>query len=249
MSMQIQLTVKSLPVGIRNALAHVAYTKPTITVRGATETRLRAGDPANTSIAVRVDDNTSNAFHTRQAFRGAFGGRNGFNKPRAKSTPDQWDPDFDDDAKPVPENGAIVCACGRYATVTVRPELLAQLVAPGSHDASVARDAALDGNTAAVETLVARAVESSLPSLTSDEQAVVYAYCGLRSCDERKEIASKLAGAVDALVSRGLLKRASNGATAATPVAKAFYSVKRAECERSAARVTRPWALASEGAS
>lgn len=246
MSLQIQLTVKSLPLGIREALARCGYNRPTINVRGATEAHLVAGDPANTSSAHRVDDNATGSY---ARFVGAFGGRNGFNKPRAKSTPDQWDPDFDDDAKPVPENGAIVCACGRYATVTVRPELLAQLVAPGSHDASVARDAALDGNTAAVETLVARAVESSLPSLTSDEQAVVYAYCGLRSCDERKEIASKLAGAVDALVSRGLLKRASNGATAATPVAKAFYSVKRAECERSAARVTRPWALASEGAS
>jgi len=216
-----------------------------VTVNGAIEGTLVSGTQSDSAIAVRVDDVAVKSGHV---FYGRFGGNNGFNcRKNSPPIPEHWEPDFDQDAKPVPIGGAIVTACGRYAIVYVRPDMFASLVAPSSHDALVAHDASVDGDIESAVECAKRALASSLPTLTDDEKAVVYAYCGLRSCDTRKEIATKLSASVESLIERGLLKRSRNGATAATQLAQAVYTAKRHECERAGNRITYPDLFRNEG--
>lgn len=147
----------------------------------------------------------------------------------------------------VPPAGAIVRGhIDGYVTITVTPATFAKLVNPTSGDTLVAGDLALDGRTEDAATLAVRALEASLPSLTADEQAVVYAYCGLKSGNYRNEITVRCGAARDALAARGFLKVARNGATQATDAAKAYYASKRHECQNAGLRVTSPWLNRSE---
>ena len=182
-----------------------------------------SGSGANTAIALRIENLNVPILADSNCYRvhGQFGGRNGYNRPRVKTSPSQWDPDFDQDSKPVPPNGAIVCSSGeRFVYVTVTPATFATMVAPTSADAMVAGDAALEGRTDVAEGLAQAALASTLAALSDDECSVLYAHGCLKSF-ARKRLVDGRASALESLVSRGMIKRSSNGATQITTLGKA----------------------------
>ena len=220
-NLQTTVRVKTLPAGIQSALASCGYTRRDVDIRGKDSASLVSGSGANTAIAILV---TNNALPGK-IFHGQFGGCNGFNKPRAKTSLDQWDPDFDQDSKPVPPNGAIVCSSGgRFVYVTVTPATFASLVAPSSAETMVCADASAEGRSE-VNALAAAALASTLVALTDDECSVLYAHGCLKSGEYRKRLTKGRETAMNALVGRGLLKRSSNGATQITTSGKAMRTV------------------------
>lgn len=244
MTLQTELPIKTLPAGIRAALTHFQITRGTVRIEGRDVTRVSSYAHGHKIAAVAVCDDVH--YGPRHVFRGCFGGNNGYNKPTGLD----WDPDFSEVSHDVPAAGAILSGhIDGYVVVAVTPATFAKLVNPTSADTLIAGDAATDGRNEDATTLAARALEASLPSLTTDEQAVIYAYCGLKSGNYRNEITVKCGAARDALVARGFLKVARNGATQATDAAKAYYASKRNECQNAGLHATSPWLNRSEAQS
>jgi hypothetical protein len=157
--------------------------------------------------------------------RGVWGGNNGFNKPPADRA---WDPIFDDQPRDVPIGGAVlVGTVGRFCTIAVHPETFA--VRFTSHD--VVRDALLEGRI-----VDAAAVLAESHALTDEECAVLYVHKAYKSGEYRKRVVARYAGALDSCVSRGLIKRATNGACTITTAGKAMESTFRKRGEALAYR-------------
>jgi hypothetical protein len=102
--------------------------------------------------------------------------------------------DLDDAEYPIPSGVMVLkgdSGMRTWATLYVRPDEVAPLLPPAPAELSI------------------------------HEQAVLYAYGALKSCDYRKEMLAKVpAGVVDSMVELGYIKRSSNGAAQITTKGK-----------------------------
>lgn len=153
--------------------------------------------------------------------RGVWGGNNGFNKPPADVA---FDPVFDNTSRPVPVGGAIVVGTiGRYCNVYVHTQTFALRFT--RHE--VVRDALLEGRTAE-----AQAIQANEAELTDAECAILYAHGALKSGEYRKRVVTAFSAALEACISRGLIKRSANGACAITTQGKAMRDAWRNRGEK-----------------
>lgn len=213
--MMTTVTVKSLPRGLAAALRFMGHTKRDVKITAKEITCVLGGvSQTYTAANVLVPDLDNEASIVGR--RGVWGGNNGYNRAPADRT---WDPVFDQDGRyPVPVGGAIVVGLiGRWIDVMVHPETFARFVA---HE--VARDALLEGRTD-----LASAILASDTPLTDEECAILYAHKAFKSGDYRKRVITRLPDALETCVTRGLIKRASNGACTITTQGKALEDTWR----------------------
>jgi hypothetical protein len=206
-----------LAPAIQTALRQACFTKPDVRIEARTHVCIRgAAGQGQRALASLVED--MHDVNTVTTHVGSYGGANPF------TSRGDWDPDWDDTAKLVPVNGAIVTGTqGGYVTVTVHPLTLARMIAPTSYDTMVASDAAIDGNLTQAATIAHTAIEAALSAtqLTEEECYTLYTYGALKSGEYRQRALRGLSHVVENLIARGMLRRAANGATQITTLGKA----------------------------
>lgn len=235
------IEVKLLPNGIRIQVARVGHHRPVIQIQARSRTSIAscAGQGARGFAVMLADVNSpAEAFYGH----GSWGGSNAFTPPN----PIDGGPEGFSD-RDVPEGGAWICGTesDRHtsACVVVTPLTMARIVAPDHAATLIAGDAIEQGNVAP-ETIAALAGEALLQRgpdpLTFDERRVLFAFGAIKSGDYRKNMLAEiangepswrsnpkaglgtdgLAALIESLITRGYLKRASNGAMSMTTAGK-----------------------------
>jgi hypothetical protein len=210
--MNTQVPVKSLSPTVQLALSRAGYRKLDVNVASdETHCVYSMGSQGDRAFAALVKGDSITAFGV-----GSFGGPNMFSS-QGKIGELGFNPDNDRQYHEVPIDGAIITGIiGKFATVWMHPIAFARLVARDDATAAVVADALLDGAPTVAATVL------NLESLTLEEKQVLYGYGALKSGEYRQRQLEGLGKVVDALVTRGLLKRASNGATQITTTGKAM---------------------------
>lgn len=228
------VTVKSLPIGIRNVLDNVGYKRPDVALCAKDAVYIRGlggnGFRCHASIVANVDTIGG------EQLWGSWGGPNMFASSAANPVDSEREP------RAVPELGAVVTGSAGgsrpvSATVYVRPLVFLRLVEPSNDAMVVARDA-IEAGRAVPPELLAEAMTTPSTALSPLLAAVLEVFCGIKGghrpqylaelADGRKNGtrispppgAAAVADAVETLVSYGYLKRASNGATSVTTKGK-----------------------------
>lgn len=215
--------VKNLPMSLKNALAQFGYSKKDIKIHANSSVVPSCNSQVHTcanAVIANLDDPTTMTFR-----RGQWGGNNGFNRPLGDRA---FDPVFDMERRDVPVGGAIIVGMiTSVVWVHVHPDTFAERFT--RHE--VARDALLEGRMSDALT-----IQSEADSLTDAECAILFVHYCWKSGDGRKATVKRYPEALEACVSRGLIKRAKNGACTITTEGKALESTFRRRGERLAER-------------
>ena len=218
------ITISKLPPGLAKAVLALAPKGRDIKIKAAERATPSCSSQTYHSANALVGDIDNSASVTVR--RGVWGGDNGFNKAPVDTA---WDPVFDREAREVPVGGAIlVGTIGRFCSVYVHPTTFAERWV--KHD--VARDAILEGRDEEASEMLSEATP-----LTDAECAILYVHLAYKSGEYRKRVVAKYTPALESCVTRGLIKRASNGACAITTEGKALEDLFRKRGEALAWKV------------
>jgi hypothetical protein len=220
------IAVRSLPIGIREALGSAHYTKPdvSLTDRDSVVPRGHAGTGLRGFCALVPDVASAEGINLRI---GCYGGSNihvGHAGP--------WDPDHAREPQPIPTSGAIITGThGKYAAVYVTSTTMLAMLAPESPESAVVTDAMLEGRTAEARQIAGDGLASvaNAAGLTIGQRWTLWAFKGLKPharsgyLEKLQHATANVAGTpecVSELVELGYLKRSSNGATQITTAGK-----------------------------
>lgn len=227
--MRHYINYKNLPVALQHLvdLARGRRGDISIVARESVSVSVGGGIGGERAYVAVTDHALQVCKVARHAF-GSFGGPNMF----AKSPLETWIAECDGEIA-VPEQGAVATGAEScHITIAVRPATLAHLTGGDRAAADVARDAELQGTPD--KTLVSIAVPGK-PDVSIGDRWVLWVFDHIKSAYRRKyldEIREKSDGAIGveshlaSLVSRGLLKRAANGATSITTLGRNAHPVE-----------------------
>jgi hypothetical protein len=218
MNARINMTVDSLPNRLKSELHELGYRRADVCMMSADTVHISSARSAGEqAFAVVLHGNGR-----KESYFGSWGG------PCIASRTDNPVDNLRAPPTAIPDGGAIITGAMKRtaitATVYVLPSMFATMHSP--EDAEIARDEQAEGRTDIVDEL--RQPNVPVERLSEEERRVMYCYGALKSGEYRKNALAEIArkhrcdtsAIVDSLVSRGYLKRATNGATQITTLGK-----------------------------